>query len=312
MMVLYMHIYSCSLRSPLASLATLDPRSKVGGVILKTSDLGFLGPPKNSLREFLLTPSTMSKRSFGAVGGYNKSTRMVGGRKLTYRPSAPVPGSYRSRVSAQAIMRSRARVEVKGVDFALTQASLINTTNTNGGMQCVNLIAPGSGSFNRVGRKVQLQSLRFKGWISLSQPPSTALQAGTVIRMALVLDKQPTGTIPSFDAIFGWTDQVAAEASTMFSPPRYDNMERFTILRDKCIDINPNTSGTLAVTASSTEVSFDEYITLKDLSVTYGGQSSPCTIADISTNALYLVWRSANATGVVNTASIGRLRYVDI
>ena len=257
-----------------------------------------------------------SKRSYTQSTGRPsvnlKASRTIGGKVLRYYPTAPVAGSYRSRVSAQAVMRSRARVEVKGVDFVLTQASITNTTGTNANIQTVNLITTGSGSFNRIGRKVQLQSIRLKGWITLAQPPSSALQAGTVIRMALVLDKQPTGTVPAFDAIFGWTDQVAAEASTMFAPPRYDNMERFTVLRDKCMDINPGTSGTLAGTAAQTELSFDEYIPLKDLPVTYGGQSSPCTIADISTNALYLVWRSANATGVVNTASIGRLRYVDI
>lgn len=257
-----------------------------------------------------------SKRSYvayaGAPSANYKAARMVGGKVLRYNPSRPVAGSYRSRVSLAAAQRySRRAAELKGVDFVLTQASIVNTTGTNANIQTVNLIAPGSGSFNRIGRKASMSSIRLKGWITLAQPPSTALQAGTVVRMALVLDRQPTGTVPAFDVIFGWTDQAAAEASTMFAPPRYDNMERFTILRDKCFDINPGTQGTLAGTASQTEISFDEYISLKGVQVTYGGQSSPCTIADIATNALYLVWRSANASGVVNSASIGRLRYMD-
>jgi len=242
-----------------------------------------------------------------------KASRMVGGRKLTYTPSAPVPYSSRwyNKPSVQAVLRSR--VEVKGVDALLTQASLLNTTNTNGGIQVMTLVAPGSGSFNRIGRKIQLKSLRLKGWITVPQGPSTTeLQEGTNIRMIVVLDKQPSGSLPTFQDIFGYTDQAGTEASTMFAQVRYDNTERFVVLKDKTMDCNPQTSGTLAGTSSQFELSFDEFIPLKGITTVFSGQSATCTIADLSSNAVYVIWRSTNALGAVNTASVSRLRYVDI
>ena len=53
--------------------------------------------------------------------------------------------------------------EKKGLDTNLYIASVINTSNTNTNCFVVNLIQQGSGSWNRVGRKVNLKSLRIKG-----------------------------------------------------------------------------------------------------------------------------------------------------
>ena len=58
----------------------------------------------------------------------------------------------------------------------------------------------------------------------------------------------------------------------------------------------------------------DRFIPLKGLETIYSGQSSPCTIADISTGALYIIFRSETSNGASNWAvknSIGRLRYYD-
>jgi len=326
MMVLYIYIYSCSLRSPLASLAPLErvPRSKVGGVILKTLEHGFFGPPKNSLREFLLTPSTMSKRSFGATGGYNKSTRMVGGRKLTYRPSAPVAGSYRSRVSLQAAQRY-AKPEVKGLDTTFT-AAIVSTTNDGSNIVPLNLIPPGSGSFNRIGRKARLLSARIRGAISfVTTPGSTGIVNGNYVRMLVVWDKQPSGALPSWNTIFGLTPQTGTETTSLLAPLAYDNMERFSVLKDVMLqpqDLLP--VGVSATGVTTQIVPFDTFISLKNCETTYSGQSATQTISDISSGALYLVFRAlanvaySGGTPTVpgNQASIeansfARLRFID-
>jgi len=58
----------------------------------------------------------------------------------------------------------------------------------------------------------------------------------------------------------------------------------------------------------------DEYIKMPDLETVFSGASSPMTIADISTGALYVYFRAYNqSTGVSEAQFTGnaRLRYTD-
>lgn len=237
--------------------------------------------------------------------------RMVGGRVLTYRPSAPVAGSYRSR---QMVAAMRRPIELKGVDFPLTQAAVLATTNTNAGIVVANLIDPGSGSFNRIGRKVTLTSLRLKVRLSFTSALTAGFLRGASCRMVVVWDKQPQGVLPTFDTIFGRTVQNGTESTQYNDPLKYDNTSRFRVLRDCVITQNP--TAVLAATTFEYDHQVDEYIDLKKLESVYSGQTIPQTIADISSGALYVIFRAeANNAGVeqwaVTAESFGRLRYMD-
>ena len=66
--------------------------------------------------------------------------------------------------------------ELKGLDtdVSIPSGSLLNTTNTNGNTFVANLIQAGTGSWNRVGRKTHLKSLRLKGvMVQSAQPAAT-------------------------------------------------------------------------------------------------------------------------------------------
>lgn len=212
--------------------------------------------------------------------------------------------------------------EKKGMDTALTQASpIVATTNTNANAVVLNLIQAGTGSWNRVGRKVHLKSARLVGssiFVYAAQATTSDLEE-SVMRMVVVWDKQPSGgTIPTFDTIFGTTAQDGTEASNVLSPPRYDNMDRFQVLRD-CrvrgeIDAGPLASG--STNRVIRKFDFDEYIKLGDREVVFSGQSSPMTIADISTGALYVYFRAETSIDddtdwAISSNSICRLRYSD-
>lgn len=209
--------------------------------------------------------------------------------------------------------------EKKGLDTDLTTAAVLATTNTNGDTFVLNLVVPGSGSWNRTGRKIFLKSLRIKG-TAIGRLDNTAgvdtTQSNT-LRMVIVWDKQPSGAaIPTFDTIFGRTNQAGTEATQFLDPPRYDNMSRFQVLKDCTYDFNPASIPGAATTSIDTCVSFDEYIKLKSRETTYGGQSDPQTIADISTGALYLIFRArTNIAGtalvVITDDTFARLRYTD-
>jgi len=137
----------------------------------------------------------------------------------------------------------------------------------------------------------------------------------------VVWDKQPSGAaIPAFDTVFGKTDQNGTEQTNFLDPVRYDNMDRFSVLRDCVMDAKPQvevptTAGTLP--GAIVRVPFDEFITLKNRECVFLGQSTPMTIADISTGAIYVYFRSAVANNdtsdwSIDATSFARLRYVDI
>lgn len=223
-------------------------------------------------------------------------------------------------MQAQArLFRPMARAgELKGVDTLLTQTPILDTTNTNAGIVVVNLVVPGTGSFNRVGRKIRMRSLRLVGDFD-GQCTYQALQLtqhGGTVRMTVVYDKQPSGVLPTFDTIFGLTQPDGTEASTFLANLRFDNTERFVVLRDKICNLNPEGITPTGGAIISPKFHFDEYIRLNHDTV-FSGQSSPQTISDISSGALYVIFRcDTNSSGIftatIPSYSFARLRYVDI
>jgi len=211
--------------------------------------------------------------------------------------------------------------ELKGVDTALTIAGpVLSTTNTNGDAIVLNLIVPGTGSWNRIGRKIRMASVRLRGAAQHTySPTATTLNlVDNSLRMVVVYDKNPnSGTIPTFDTIFGVTAPDGTESSNMYAPLRYDNTDRFTVVCDQIMD--SDISATSMATGTGQQVtnviSFDKYVNLRGLTAQYSGQSSPQTIADISSGALYVYFRALNALAtsgwLVASSSFARLRYMD-
>jgi len=207
--------------------------------------------------------------------------------------------------------------ELKTVDYDinLTAGNVPSTTNTNAAMLLVNAVQPGTGSWNRIGKKIRMKSLRLKYLAVGTCNPTAAGISNNTLRMAVVYDKQPSnGPIPNFDTVFGSTSQTGAEATlSIFDSLRIDNTERFHVLKEEIVTTdlqtvqNPN--------ASEWQQYIDCFINLRGLETVYSGQSNPCTIADISSGALYVIFRAeSNVIDVgrfVIKDSSARLRYYD-
>lgn len=210
--------------------------------------------------------------------------------------------------------------EKKGVDIDLTQGIFTATTSSNANSVLLNGIQQGTGSWNRIGRKAYLHSIRLRGVAKyqMSNQVTTSDRLNTAARMVVVWDKQPSsGSIPTFDTVFGVTDQTGTESSHVFAPIRYDNMDRFQVLRD-CTWVvkGQNGSPTTATSEVIQDYPFDEYIKLGKRETVYSGTSNPTTIADISTGALYVYFRANDATSgdvdwQVASDSTARLRFTD-
>jgi len=272
--------------------------------------------------------------------GYRRSTlsRAPRGRTgaMSTVPRAPLKKKPRRPRAMTKVLRAP---EAKGCDSftVLQNSNLLTTTSSNGQITPINLIAPGTGSFNRVGRHIALKSFRcripFYCYFRLDSAGLPVVQAPQFIRCALVWDKQPSGVIPDFQTIFGTTAQDGTETASLLAPLRYDNTGRFRVLKDDVMYVDPpQQSFDAAVNGTSVLVTCDMYVKLTGLKTTFSGQSTPCTIADISSGALYLVFRAnidtyansgangtfvgtipAGATGVANgqSVSFARLRYTD-
>ena len=208
--------------------------------------------------------------------------------------------------------------EKKGMDTAISFGFITSTVNDNSGMIVLNLIQQGAGSWNRVGRKVNLRSLRIRGDIIHQQTTevATGVTRGQTVRCVVVWDKQPSsGTIPQWQDMFGFTAQDGTEGTSMYAPIRYDNMDRFSILRDVTYDPQPGAkSGDPDVVTYYNTI--DEYIRLGDRECVFSGQSNPMTIADISSGAIYFCVRAKNSNVNITQSSINnmtaRLRYTDL
>lgn len=268
----------------------------------------------------------MSKRSATYGNAHKRSrtsaprvTLVTGYNRATGGMTAAARGKSLNRAVAAAVRKT---VEKKGVDFPLTIVGpILASTNTNGDSIVLDLVQQGAGSWNRVGRKIELQSLRLRGQYLWTYDPAatTGTVFGNTVRMVVVWDKQPSGAaIPTFDTIFGVTGQDGSETSTLLAPVKYDNMDRFSVLRDCVTDLVPKMYNASAGTQGYVQevIAWDEFIPLKGREVVFLGQSAPMTIADISTGAVYVYFRCQYSTAVatevaVSANSFARLRYID-
>lgn len=206
--------------------------------------------------------------------------------------------------------------EKKGVDTSLEiTGPIAASTNTNGDAFTLNLPGQGTGYFQRIGRKIYMRSLRLRGQAVYIAGVTSTTNPSECLRMVVVLDKTPSGSLPTFATVFGTTIQDGTEASTVEAPVRFDNQDRFKILRD--IHILPKgRTATVIPTTCQWSVPFDEYIKLNNIPTTYTTSTSNPTIADIATNAIYVYFRTRAATNdtqdwSISSISFARLRYTD-
>jgi len=252
-----------------------------------------------------------SKRKFSA-----QSTASLIKKARQYEKARAAPSLQRAVAAAV-----RKTVEKKGVDFPINTTEIVSTVNSNQAAFCLNLIQQGVGSWNRVGRKIQLQSIRLRGQLewTLDAATSTANYVGNCVRMVVVWDTQPSDTaIPSFEQVFGVTGQDGSETCTYLNPVRYDNMDRFSVLSDTVMKLKPPICNTVSGSTSAVQViePFDKFVKLSGKFSNYSGNSNPMTMAGLSSGGLYVYFRAAQNTVDTNRVAVGldsfaRLRYID-
>lgn len=155
-----------------------------------------------------------SKRSYPGPQGYNKS-RVINGKVLKYKATAPLSGSFRSRQMVPV-------GELKNVDTILSGGSVTGPTATVLGP--LNVIAQGPGQNERIGRRVTMKSL----WVRWQITMNASLGVGaSPFHLLIVYDKQNNA------GLTGITSVLTSNSITAFKD--LSNERRFVTLMDEWI-----------------------------------------------------------------------------
>lgn len=217
--------------------------------------------------------------------------------------------------------------EIKTVDVQLAGNYLasefnpiVQTFSTNESGLLLNGIQQGAADFQRVGRHVNLKSLRIRGNITTSHlvpAVGTTNYQEQVIRLVVVHIKSEETAIPTWDAVFGGVMQTGGSIVNRESSVLPYKLGDVTVLRDVTLKSTANNCGDIATGGDwlICRLPFDEYIPLKGLQTVYKGTNNPVTIAHIATGAIVLYMRAAYNTtddhAAINDCGVARLRYED-
>lgn len=252
------------------------------------------------------------------------TTRTYGKRSKKPKPTAPrKPFRAPRRSQTNSVipgLLKQTGVEKKVIFFGdadpINGALLFNTTAQ---ITCLNLIQVGSSMFNRIGRKIEMRSIR----LVVSIFTNTVTRA-TVLpdhgRIMLIYDRQTNGAFPAIADILQDTDQAGANTTEALSGLNMNNRERFVTIMDKKITL-PQATATAGVLTNvfpndtMLPIKFDEFRKLNGLTTHYKADSNPAVIGDISTGAMYLVCLSLLQTAGTELFSArwnARLKYSDL
>jgi len=203
--------------------------------------------------------------------------------------------------------------EIKALVYSSTTtvpAGAALSCNSSGTILPLNLIQPGAGFYNRIGRRIYMKSLMLD--INI-EPLSVARNSvSDTCKIAIVYDAQTNGAIPTQGDIWLDYDQAGNQNANALSSVNLNNRDRFLVLRHWTLDLPAITNTATGVPTNTfpSEIQMvsaggsskygghiREYIKLKGLVTQYKADSNPCTIGDISTGALYLVVLATNVAG---------------
>lgn len=233
------------------------------------------------------------KRGMARTHGVSSFASSSRRRVYAPRPSAglqvrnaPYPGQMR-----------RLGKEKKSIDLPFN----VYAIDTTGVFTPINLIRTGSTFNNRIGRKIELKSVRVDGMLDVIR----ASTEKDYIRIMIVYDRQPTGALPAISDLLQDTDQATQNSTNSLSHPNVNNVDRFSILRDYRI-IPPMISSFTSAAVYTVQNDIDPisptykidcYVKLKGLLTQYKADSAPAVIGDIATGTLYLVTVGALSSG---------------
>lgn len=179
-------------------------------------------------------------------------------------------------------------------------ANTFNATQTY--VKCLNLVAEGNDYNTRIGRSINHKYIECD--VALYCQTSGSGNVGDFGFWAIVIDRQPQGSLASFSDIFDGSNGIAHRVTNQ-------NQDRFKILAREEYAVGGNASSATA-TAGAVPYHLRRYIDLSRLKGTDAKtkfQGTGGTISDIDGVAILFVAASYLTTAAVNTLLFANVKY---
>lgn len=194
--------------------------------------------------------------------------------------------------------------EMKAVDATGTIA-FNNLSPGSGHTILCNATTQGTDRHNRVGRRINIKSVNVKMYIYSSQASPAIID--DLLRIALVWDEQPTGTLPTLQEYWQDTSVAGVTSSNMLSHNNLNNSARFRMLRTLTVLVNAEAQ----MTETNQGRAFIEWNTKLNL-ITQYNVGNTGNITDFTTGAIYLIGWGNNSNPAQWSADVAvRVKYQD-
>lgn len=192
-------------------------------------------------------------------------------------------------------------------------------TTANSGLLLLNGLATGTDYNNRIGRKILIKSLLIRGVAKFNSTDVATPNQTRIGRIIIFIDKQPNGSDPAITSLLDYAG-VSSNYSYLgvMAPLNLNNRDRFVVLRDKFLKFNMGslqaaTGTTTGTISNDMYVNWKVYIKKLSIDVTYSNTNTVASIADISTNSMFIAFLSQDTAGSekLSTEMYYRIRYYD-
>lgn len=236
---------------------------------------------------------SVARKSYAAATALNKAARIIRARSSGLS-GMPRTGGFYGNYSQFRRGGPNTGRELKFIDTQISNSAI----PTAGTVTLLNGVAQGTDYTQRIGRKTIIKSIL---WNCSVFPNTLNSNNGEVVRLLVVYDTQTnSGSAPAI------TDILAA--ADPHSPMNLNNRDRFHVMLDKKLGMNPVTysAGVLATGAPVTK-----YITKYKKchkEIIYSGTGG--TVGSIQTGAIWLL-QISYFQGQTNHTSYFRFRFYD-
>jgi len=188
--------------------------------------------------------------------------------------------------------------------------------STGGSVIPINLVASGSGFYQRVGRTTCAKSIYITGIFNVNVGGGGLVQP-TFLRCMIVYDSQANGNLPVWSDIVRSISNVNAASSTARDMLNVDTADRFKVLCDWRVPFYPQQGGLFVMGMNTpSNLYFQRFCSLKNLETKYKADSQPPVIGDIATGSLLLCMAAdeslAAGAALVTMVATARFRYCDV
>lgn len=213
---------------------------------------------------------------------YPKKRKTYNGRLQTY-----------SRAGAQLYKDVNMLKNLINVEFKASGDSQNVASSAIAQFFLMNGLTRGDQINQRGGRQVRFKSIQLKGTISRS---SASTGVGDRLRIVVFIDKQANASAPSFSDLF---ENVLGATPNVSTFRNLDNRKRFVILNDRVYNLDADDP--------SREYNYYRKLDMK----TIYDDGNAGTIADITTNSLYVMVVSNTSVNPPQFNFAYRTRYID-